>query len=216
MNKDRSLQTRRVYLLGGGNGGEICPYDNERWGVNATCIGKEVDLSFHLHNLARPDKYYITGTNRRQNADFTPFLSYVKLANHPVFSIKEYEGFPSIKRYPYEDVVDFFGTNYFSNSLCYMLALAIMKGYKEIHMYGMNFLMADEYVAEIPGVMFWIAMAHSRGIRIGKEFRIIGDLSKLLKLPGNINYAFEQKLMYLPEPVPRYAVCSDEDLRRAI
>jgi hypothetical protein len=198
--------TNRVYIIGGANGKELCPYDSERWGVNATCIGTLVDVSFHLHDLMHEERYFITGTKQQKQADFLPFLGYVKFKNHPVFSVKTYEGFPSIQRYPYEEVCEFFGTNYFTNSICYLIAFALYKGYKEIHTYGVNFTMADEYMDEIPGVAFWIAMAHSRGVRFGKEFQMTAEYSQLMKHPGGKNYAFEDKPFYIPGGVPRYEV----------
>jgi hypothetical protein len=206
---------KRVYIIGGSNGKEICPADAERWGVNATCIGMQVDLSFHLHDLMHVEKYSMTGTRGSKPADFAPFLGYVKFKNHPTYSIKEYEGFPSIMRYPYEEICDYFQTNYFSNSFCYMIAFALWKGYDEIHTYGVNFILADEYADERPGVEFWIAMAHSRGVRLGKEFRMIGEYSRLLRHPRGVNYSFEDKPWYTPEPVPFYRVATWAELHES-
>lgn len=204
--------SKRVYILGGADGKQLAPYDAERWGCNATCIGLEVDVSFHLHDLMHPEKYSITGTRGTKQADFAPFLAYTKFKNHPVYSIKTYEGFPSIMRYPYEDVCEYFGTNRFSNSFCYMIAFALYLGYDEIHTYGVNFIMADEYTEEIPGVEFWLGMAHARGVRLGKEFRIFGDYSRLLRHKNGVNYSFEDKPWYEPEPVPHYRVATWAEL----
>lgn len=196
--------SKRIYIIGGANGKELAPYDAERWGVNATCIGIECDMSFHMHDLNHQERYFMTGTNKQKGADFAPFLAYVKFKNHPVLSIHEYPDLPSIKAYPYKEVCDFFGTNYFSDSVCYMIAYALYKGYEEIHTYGVNLILANEYTEERPGLEFWLGMAHARGVRMGKEFKIIGDLNTLFQLPGRVNYAYEEKLWYEPEKPPRW------------
>jgi hypothetical protein len=211
------VQAKRIYILGGSNGKEMAPFDSERWGVNATCIGLQVDVSFHLHDLLKPEKYFMTGTERKKQANFEPFLGYVKFTNHPVYSIKTYEGFPSIMSFPYKELCEFFDTNYFSNSFCYMIAFALYRGYKEIHTYGVNFTFAEEYTHERPGVEFWIAMAHARGVRLGKEFRIFGEYSHLLRHKDKVNYSYEDKPWYTPEPLPHYRVSKWAELQeRAI
>lgn len=192
----------KLILLGGGLGKQFAPYDGERWGVNGTCIGLPVHKSFHLHDLEHQEKYFVTGTDKTENIDFSPFLSYVKFTGHPVLSVKEYPDFPSIKRYPYEAICEYFDTNYFSNSFCYMIAYALWEGYTNIECYGFNFLMAGEYIEELPGVHFWLAIAHSRGLRMGKEFKIYGNMSKLFSLPERKNYSFEENLTHLPIPIP--------------
>lgn len=210
----------KLILLAGGFGNKLAPYDGERWGVNATCIGLPVHMSFHIHDLEHPERYRITGT-KETNADFNPFLSYVKFMNHPVLSLKEYPDFPSIKRYPYEEICDYFHTNYFSNSICYMLAYAMWKGYPYIECYGFNFLMGHEYDKELPAVHFWLGIAQER-LGLGKGIRFIGNLSKLLRTKDNnanlynVSYSFHEPLWYQPEQIPLYTrPATDKELERA-
>ena len=188
----------------------MAPFDGERWGVNATIIGLPVHLSFHLHDLEKQENYRITGTNGEKTADFEPFLSYVKFTNHPVLSIKEYPDFPSIKRYPYEEICDYFHTNYFSNSICYMIAYALWKGYPNIECYGFNFLMSAEYAHELSATHFWLGIAHER-LGLGKGFKLIGNFSQLLKCKDgnsgmmNVSYSFHEPLRYRPEKIPIFS-----------
>jgi hypothetical protein len=205
--KPTNISLPKLMLLGGGHGKWAAPYDGERWGVNATCLGLPVHMSFHLHDLEHEEKYTITGTGGKKQAEFAPFLSYIKFTNHPVLSIREYPDFPSIKRYPYEEICDYFHTNFFSNSSCYMIAYALWKGYQQIECYGYNFLMSGEYDYELPGLHFWLGIAHDR-LGLGKGFRIIGDASRVLcNKDGNsglrnVSYSFHEPLNYRPEPVP--------------
>jgi hypothetical protein len=207
MGKPMNTLPSKLYLIGGGDGKKDAPFDGERWGVNATCLGVPVNLSFHIHDLEHPELYRITGTTDKQ-ADFEPFLSYVKMTNHPVLSMKEYPDFPSIKAYPYEEVCDFFNTNFFSNSICYMLAYALFRGYKDITLYGFNFALANEYKDELPGMHYWLGVANAMGLIPGKNFRILGNHSSIFHcVDGNskkyrVSYSYGEPLRYVPEELP--------------
>lgn len=207
MEKPKKSLPSKLYILGGGYGKKFAPYDGERWGVNATCLGLPVHKSFHIHDLEHPELYRITGTEDKK-ADFDPFLSYVKFTNHPVFSMKEYPAFPSIKAYPYEEVCDFFHTNFFSNSFCYMMAYALYEGYQDISLYGFNFALAKEYRDEFPGFHYWLGRAEERGIIAGENFHIYGVRSAMYHcIDGNsglyrTSYSYGEPLRYVPEELP--------------
>lgn len=200
--------TSKLYLIGGGIGKHEAPHDGMRWGVNATCLGTPVHMSFHMHDLENEDIYRITGTKGKKKAEFSPFLSYVKFMNHPVLSIKEYPAFPSIKRYPYDEICDHFQTNYFSNSLCYMLAYALWEGYEDISLYGFNFILSDEYRDELPCVHFWLGIACGMGLIPGKNLKVFGNMSSLFHcVDGNTrayraSYTVNEPLRYVPQELP--------------
>lgn len=42
--------------------------------------------------------------------------------------------------YPFNEAIELVGGRYFNNSVSYMIAYAILQGYKEIALYGMRFL----------------------------------------------------------------------------
>ena len=102
------------------------------------------------------------------------------------------EGIPytGLNNYPLDLLIDHFKTNFFSNSICYMLAFGIYKEFKKIDLWGCNIRsnanrVVDFYVKNHPGVEFWIGMAMGRGI----EICIHGD-SALLTLPGGKMYGY--------------------------
>lgn len=207
MAKPENSLPSKLYFVGGGAGKNEAPSDGERWGVNATCLGAPVHLSFHIHDLEHPEFYRITGTDDKY-ADFDPFLSYVKMTNHSVLSMKEYPDFPSIKAYPYEEVCDFFHTNFFANSFCYMLAYAIFKGYQDISLYGFNFALANEYKGEFPGTHFWLGVAAAYGLIPGENFHVYGNNSSMYYcIDGNsrkfrTSYSYGEPLRYVPDELP--------------
>lgn len=68
--------------------------------------------------------------------------------------------------YPLDKVVEKFGSRYFTSSIAYMLALAIMKKPKEINLWGIDMEAGTEYVHQRPCVLYWIGQAEARGITV--------------------------------------------------
>lgn len=69
---------------------------------------------------------------------------------------------------------------YFTNSVDYMICLAALRGYKEIQLYGVEFIseVDDEYFQMRQSVNYYIAKAECRGIKV-----LIQPQSSLLKAP---------------------------------
>ena len=69
--------------------------------------------------------------------------------------------------YPFVEVEQMVGGNYFNNSFSYMIAYAILKGYEEIAIYGARFI-HDQEVREqqMESVRLMIFFARGRGIKV--------------------------------------------------
>ncbi|GAH17921.1 unnamed protein product, partial [marine sediment metagenome] len=50
--------------------------------------------------------------------------------------------YTDLDNYPGDEIINYFGTDFFTNTIDYMLALAIYKGATEIKMYGVSILHA--------------------------------------------------------------------------
>lgn len=69
--------------------------------------------------------------------------------------------------YPFKEAETLAGGQYFNNSISYMIAYAIIKGYKEIALYGMRFTHDHEHRrGEFQNVREWIFFCKGRGIKI--------------------------------------------------
>lgn len=67
--------------------------------------------------------------------------------------------------YPLKEVIDTFGTYYWKNDMSYMIALAILRGYKHISLWGVDQGGgADFYEMARPFVMYWLGVATGRGV----------------------------------------------------
>ena len=90
------------------------------------------------------------------------------------------------ENFPMEDIPE--EQRYFTNSVCYMIALAILEGYGRIELYGVNQAGMFEYMEQRRGVEFWIGYALGKGIEV-----YIHEPSKLLKNSGEDPYGYEKK-----------------------
>lgn len=69
--------------------------------------------------------------------------------------------------YPFKEVEALVGGQYYNNSVSYMIAYAILKGYKEIWLYGMRFTNDNEHRRhEYNNVRELIFFAKGRGIQV--------------------------------------------------
>ena len=71
------------------------------------------------------------------------------------------------ENYPFKEAEELAGGQYFNNTVSYMIAYAILKGYEEIALYGMRFY-TDSEVRErqYANVREWLFFAKGKGIKI--------------------------------------------------
>lgn len=68
--------------------------------------------------------------------------------------------------YPLDEIIAKFGSRYFTNSISYMIAYALLKGAKEIGLYGVDMEPDSEWAFERPSVAYWIGQAEARGVKV--------------------------------------------------
>jgi hypothetical protein len=86
------------------------------------------------------------------------------------------EQYPTSVRYPIEDAIRYAGRDYFTSTVAFMLALAAMEDFEEIHLYGINLAIGDEYFYEKPCAEWWLGYLAGKGIKI-----FVPHASSLLK-----------------------------------
>ena len=155
-----------------------CPYDNEVWGVN------------QVYRMAkRLDKLFITdGRKRPDGTDSWDFDDLNKL-NIPIVSLHNFPEIKKLVRYPYNKIIEKFdgmGREFFTNSICYMIAYALYKGYDEIKLYGVDMATSMEYILERGGIEYWIGRAEGLGVKITNT-----QGSMVCKTPMGIPYGFK-------------------------
>jgi len=99
---------------------------------------------------------------------------------------KKWTSIKNSEIYPKEEIVRRFG-NYFTNTISWMIALAIHKGYKTIGIFGVDMAVSSEYHHQRPSCEYFIGLARGMGINV-----ILPDEADLLK--ARFLYGFERKL----------------------
>jgi len=156
--------------------------DFEIWGLNQLYMA--FNPSHNLPSLGdRADRWFQIHSRQSYDANTLRDHSHHEwMANETRFPIYMQEKDPTIPmsvRLPKEKILKEFGT-YFTNSISWEIAVAIMEGFKEIHLYGVDMATHSEYAYERPSVEFFLGWARGRGIKIVVPERC--DLLKTLWL----------------------------------
>lgn len=73
--------------------------------------------------------------------------------------------------FPFDDIEKMVGGHYFNNTISYLIGYAILKGYKEIALYGMAFTTpAEQKIKQYENVRELIFFAKGKGIKVTAPF----------------------------------------------
>ena len=168
----------RVAIVGSGYTRDLCPFqdrDLEVWGINEGYLNMpRWDKWFQIHSWDEIE-------NNRKDPEHLAKLQAMKC---PIYMQQHHDQIPNSVEYPLNEMLEEFG-EIFSSTLDYMMAMAIMGGYKEIELYGIELVSNTEYTVQRPTFYYFMAVAKERGIKV-----VIPEQSKLKK---PIVYAFQHK-----------------------
>lgn len=157
---------KRCVIVGTAESWRTTPFNDpslEVWSLNdAYALGlPRAERWFELHPLDR--MYFRDPGKRLVSAADVPAGHYVRPHGHlewlqqqaatiPVYLQQEPPaGWPAnAKRFPLEDVTAAFGSSYWASGPSYMLALAVLEGYREIWITGIHLATAAEYREQRP------------------------------------------------------------------
>lgn len=202
------MSEKELIILGTGASRVHCPFDCEVWGVNAVYTQKEQRES--KGEIFRLDKLFITdylwaprGTLhfdlRRVNRVATEFKTEI-ISLH---TIRLGKCKLKTKRYPFWRIVRKFGVDYFTSTICHMLAYAIDKAtvrignmlvlrpdaFTKLRLYGVDMITSQEYLLQKGGVEFWLGFAKG----LGMEYTI-SEGAAVMKTPSGLPYGLKPKV----------------------
>jgi len=142
---------KRVAIVGCSDSKTSAPYKDPSWDLwamnNAYAHVKRWTAWFEIHpikktkegfmrrKLIKPGIFEWASDFRGQNmTDYMKCLAELKC---PIYMQRHWEEIPQSVAYPLEEITKRFG-RYFTNSVSYMIALAIMQGYQEIGCWGVD------------------------------------------------------------------------------
>lgn len=168
----------QLSIVGKGSGWESAPDFGEVWGITQIILKKPTCSLVIDMNVYEDGRW---GEVERKEAARVRELCLDRLIP-----------FIGLDNYPLHQIIKHFGTDYFSNTVDYALALAVFRGYDELDLYGVNMAAENERHAQKAGVDFWCGVAIGRGCMV----RVHGGMSTIMRTRDGLvyGYDFEQKV----------------------
>lgn len=178
-----SPRRKKVAFVGfASNSLHMVPWDDpefEIWGMNQGAMNfkRRADRWMEMHlPEATPD------------IRDPQYLDWLKQLTIPVYMIDLYDYAPTSLRYPIEDAIRYAGRDYFMSTVAFMAALAGMEEFEEVHLYGINLAIGDEYFYEKPNAEWWLGKLEAKGIKV-----VIPRASSLLKQTKRYGYEIDAR-----------------------
>lgn len=188
---------KKVALVGfASSSRDLAPWlspDHELWGMNQA----------YEHFQRRPDRWFeLHGADNQADIAVPTYHEDLTRLGCPVYMINTDPKVPTSVRFPLERLKR--TRKYFTSTAAYMVALAILEGFEEISLYGIDCTIGGEYEYQKPCLEWWLGQAEGAGIRVG-----IPKTSALLKSPYMYGYEPTKKW-------PRVLQASEEFLQSRI
>ena len=113
-----------------------------------------------------------------------PHIEALKQFPIPVYMHQHWDDIPNSVAYPKEEMERAFPDGqYQTSSISWMIALAVLEGFKEIGVYGVDMAQDIEYVQQRPACEYWIGLARGMGTKV-----YVPRTSDLLKAVGQYGW----------------------------
>jgi len=113
------------------------------------------------------------------------YLPWLKQNRTPIYMQERYPEAPASMRYPIETIVTEFPRGYMTNTVAYMIALALQEGVTHLAIFGCHYDTASEYGPQRGGAEYWMGYAEGRGVQV-----LIPPKCDLLNRPA-LMYGYE-------------------------
>jgi hypothetical protein len=140
----------KVNIIGKGKTWADAPLAGESWGITQLLLRRPVSLVIDMN-------VYDDGRWGE--------LEQAEAARVIALCVRNGIPYMGLDNYPIREVMARFETDYFGSTVDYAIALALYRGYDEIHLYGVTMSIAD-YSRLKSGVDFWCGYAKGMGVTI--------------------------------------------------
>ena len=87
--------------------------------------------------------------------------------NHvPIMMQDRYKDVPASIKYPFATMITEFPRGYMTNTMAYMIALALMEGVTHLGVFGCDYRSNSEYGPQRGGAEYWLGVAEGRGVQV--------------------------------------------------
>ncbi len=179
------MEKKRVYIVGFAPSWKETKWDDmdaEIW-----CLNEFYKYAKEVKNFRCTRWFEIH--NRESRSKATPeHVAFLKQCPVPLFMWQRYDDLPNSVKFPKDEIIQFFedkgflGARYFTNSISWMVGLAIYEGFEEIILTGTDMATDSEYGWQRPSVEYFIGLAEGMGIKFSVPAS--SDLLKCTQLYG--------------------------------
>ncbi len=166
---------KKIHLLGKGPTWVNCPHREKSYNWDATCKtghlpeGEEIwaiGSAFTYHKSV--DRIFLMHDPRQELIyEDRDYFKKVRDYDKPIYSQEKCDVLgPKNAAYPVDYVLSHFPVVYYTNAVCWMLALAILMEPEEIVYHGIDMQVAVEYHNERGATEFWTGIAMGKGIKV--------------------------------------------------
>lgn len=181
----------KVNIIGRAPGWQEAPTDGICWGLNCHILKRPYNVIFDMHDIeevftgVRTENWKLVKAHRR---DLLPeSIKKCEENDVTIFSLGQNTERMCVA-YPKDEIINYFGEDYFGSGISYMIALAMYQGFTEIDIWGVFLSVSDEYAYQKPSLEFWIGFAKSRKIRV-----TVHGMTRLLKNIKDQLYGYQTK-----------------------
>ena len=162
---------RKVAILGvHPRTADLAPWNDdtwEKWGLGRHHVERPVQRLFEMHVPEHPA---------------FPGVEQLNKATVHIYMQERYQDVSWSIRYPIESVIEETGYDYFSCTVAYIIAFAILSHIDTIGIWGIEGL-EREYAKQRENIHFWLGMAIGKGVDI-----VIPEGCSLLRDPFGVRY----------------------------
>jgi len=188
---------KRILILAQGPGFEKCTYKDvdEVWTLNMAIFKvKRADRLFIVDPIEMKTDIsrgwyhgYLEGeVGKKIPVTIEDYKKKINDMGIPFISAYEYKDIKTYEPYPIIEIYETFRTEYFANTISYMIAYALLHGVEYIEFWGVNQAAASEFIMHKGCIEFWIGLAVGLGIGVKVE----GAQSYVLRNPDGILYGY--------------------------
>jgi len=140
----------RVNIIGKGRTWDDAPHEGENWGITQLVLRRPVSLVIDMN------RYNDGRWGEQEKQEARRAVELCAVTGTPYIDLDNY---------PFAEVMERYDTDYFSSTVDYAIALALYRGYDEIHLYGVTLTIAD-YSRLKCGCDFWCGYAKGLGAKV--------------------------------------------------
>lgn len=185
--KLRALKRKKVAIVGFAPSSYLlAPFQNPDWEIWS------LNEAYTLPGFTRADRWF--EVHIRDEVDVTQrdpnHIDWLRAQKAlPIYMIRRFDDIPMSVKFPIDQFIRKFKTSYWTNTVSYMIALAVAEGFTTIAIYGVDMAQGSvqggpsEYAEQRPSCEYFIGWARAKGCTV-----IVPPQSDLLGSIGLYGY----------------------------